>query len=243
MDSTLLQIILVAALAGFVQGVSGFAFALVATSLWAWMIEPRLLAPTVVFTSLLGQFVSLSSVRADFSLRRSAPFLVGGALGAPVGVLILPLLDATAFRMGIGAILVVYCTLMLSIRRVPVIRGGGRAADGGVGLLAGILGGATGIAGPPIVVWCALRGWEKAVQRATFQSFFAVVQILILGFYVATGLVDARCMQLVLVAALPVVLASRFGATVFRKFTGSDFQTLIFALLLVSGIALLFSGV
>jgi uncharacterized membrane protein YfcA len=158
-------------------------------------------------------------------------------------VLILPLLDATAFRMGIGAILVVYCTLMLSIRRVPVIRGGGRAADGGVGLLAGILGGATGIAGPPIVVWCALRGWEKAVQRATFQSFFAVVQILILGFYVATGLVDARCMQLVLVAALPVVLASRFGATVFRKFTGSDFQTLIFALLLVSGIALLFSGV
>jgi uncharacterized protein len=243
MDPASALFLLAAAFAGFIQGVSGFAFGLVATSLWAWMIEPQVLVPTVVITSLLGQLVSLSSLRAEVRLGRAVPFLIGGALGVPAGVLLLSLLDATAFRIGIGVVLTIYCAVMLGSRRLPVIRGGGKTADGGVGLLAGVLGGAAGIPGPPVILWCALRGWDKAAQRATFQPFFIGIQILILGFYIATGLVDARCLRLVLMAALPIVLASRLGSATFRKFTDRDFQKLIFGLLLISGIALVYSGV
>ncbi|SCU76124.1 exported hypothetical protein [Cupriavidus necator] len=42
MDSTLLIVIAGAAVAGFVQGLSGFAFGMVAMSFWAWAIEPQL---------------------------------------------------------------------------------------------------------------------------------------------------------------------------------------------------------
>jgi len=242
MDSFFIQVILVATLAGFIQGVSGFAFALVATSLWAWMIEPQVLAPTVIMASLLGQLTSLSSIKTRLSFERTTPFLVGGAIGVPGGVLLLPLLDATAFRISIGVMLIIYCSVMLGIRELPVVRGGGKPADGSIGLLAGILGGATGVPGPPIILWCALRGWDKASQRATFQSFFIGIQLLILGVYIAAGLVNARSLQLVLVAALPIMISSWIGSKVFRRFTDQDFQKVVFGLLLISGLALVSSG-
>lgn len=242
MDPVIVQVILVATLAGFIQGLSGFAFALVATSLLAWTIEPQVLAPTVVITSLLGQVTSLSSVRAPARLAHATPFLIGGALGVPAGALLLPLLDATAFRTSIGMVLILYCSVMLGIKELPLFRRGGKRADGGVGLLAGILGGATGIPGPPIILWCALRGWDKETQRATFQSFFIGIQVLILGIYIATGLVNARSLQLVLVAALPIIISAWFGLRVFKRFTEHDFQRVIFGLLLVSGITLVVSG-
>ncbi|MBK7025355.1 MAG: sulfite exporter TauE/SafE family protein [Sulfuritalea sp.] len=126
MDSVFVQVILVGVVAGFVQGISGFAFALIATSLWAWTIEPQLLVPTVVVTSLLGQGVSILSVKKEVKLARATPFLLGGALGVPVGVLILPMLNAGIFRMSIGIILVIYCSVMLRGRRLPVVQGEGK---------------------------------------------------------------------------------------------------------------------
>jgi hypothetical protein len=38
MDSTLVVVLAGAVAAGFVQGLSGFAFGLVATSIWAWWL-------------------------------------------------------------------------------------------------------------------------------------------------------------------------------------------------------------
>ena len=44
----LLVLAIGAAIAGFVQGISGFAFSMVALSIWAWTIEPRLAAAMAV---------------------------------------------------------------------------------------------------------------------------------------------------------------------------------------------------
>lgn len=242
MDPVFVQVMLVAALAGFIQGVSGFAFALVATSLWTWTLEPQLLVPTVVLTSLLGQVISIVSVKTEFTLARATPFLTGGAVGVPLGVLVLPMLNTTMFRLSIGIILLVYCSVMLSGKRLPLVRNGGRVADGCVGVLAGAMGGATGISGPPLILWCALRGWNKDVQRATFQSFFIGTQILTIGIYIARGLINSSSLQLALIAAGPIVLSSWLGSRLFKRFTGPQFQKIIFGLLFVSGLVLVLNS-
>jgi uncharacterized membrane protein YfcA len=66
MDPIYLTVALGAMLAGFVQGLSGFAFGLTAMSLWAWTLEPRLAAALVVFGSLLGQIMAAVTVRRSF---------------------------------------------------------------------------------------------------------------------------------------------------------------------------------
>ena len=69
MDSVFLVVALGAVVAGFVQGLSGFAFGMVAMSFWAWALEPRLAATLAVFGALTGQILAAISVRRGLSLQ------------------------------------------------------------------------------------------------------------------------------------------------------------------------------
>jgi hypothetical protein len=93
MDPLVLIIIVGACAAGFVQGLSGFAFGMTAMSFWAWMVDPQLAAVLVVFCSLIGQVLTIVTARRGFNLKRTLPFVIGGALGVPVGAMILPHID------------------------------------------------------------------------------------------------------------------------------------------------------
>ena len=73
-----------AALAGFIQGLSGFAFSMVAMGVWAWALAPQTAAPLAVFGALLGQLASLASVRTGFEFRKIAPLVIGGVLGSAI---------------------------------------------------------------------------------------------------------------------------------------------------------------
>src|SRR5256885_9680533 len=83
MDLTPLYVVLGAAAAGFVQGLSGFAFGLVASAIWAWAVAPQLAGPMVVFGSLIGQVLSIGTVRRSFDLKLALPLRVAGLLGVP----------------------------------------------------------------------------------------------------------------------------------------------------------------
>ena len=77
MESLYIVAALGAVVAGFVQGLSGFAFGMVAMSFWAWTIKPQLAAAMAVFGALTGQIIAAVSVRRGFDFRLVFPFLLG----------------------------------------------------------------------------------------------------------------------------------------------------------------------
>lgn len=237
--SVALQIVGGALVAGFIQGISGFAFSLIATSLWAWTIEPQLVVPTVMIGSLLGQLISISSVRKDIRVARVSPFLIGGVLGVPVGAALLPLLNASAFRISVGTVLVAYCSVVLLGVRLPRITRGGRAGDLLVGWGAGLMGGASALSGPPMILWCAMRGWVKDEQRATYQSFFVVTMALTVAMYVATGVINRHSVQLFWLVGPPVMLASWVGSRWYKRLSDAKFTRYLLLLLLLSGLTMM----
>lgn len=232
-----------ALIAGFIQGVSGFAFGLIATSLWAWTIEPQLVVPTVIFGSFLGQIVSIQSVRKDIRAARVGPFLIGGLLGVPVGAAMLPLLNASVFRLAVGSVLVVYCSVVLLGARLPLVTRGGRAGDLLVGWAAGLMGGASALSGPPMTLWCAMRGWARDEQRSTYQSFFIVTQILTMVMYAATGVINQHSVQLFWLVGPPIMLASWAGSRWYKHLSDARFTRYLFLLLLLSGLSLVSTAV
>ena len=119
--------------AGFVSGLAGFGTGLVALGFWLHAIDPVLAAPLVAICSVVGQVQSLVSLRQSVRRARLWPFLVGGLLGVPVGVLLLDRLDITTFRAAVGVFLIIFCSAMLLARRIPTVAWGGRAADGARG--------------------------------------------------------------------------------------------------------------
>ena len=140
MDANAWVLIIGAVAAGFVQGLSGFAFGLVATSIWAWWLPPQLIAPMSVFGALTGQVVAMVTTRRPMQWPRLAPLVAGGLCGLPLGVWLLPQLDSATFQFGVGLLLAVWCPVMLLSARIPRLHHGGRWADAAAGMAGGITG-------------------------------------------------------------------------------------------------------
>jgi uncharacterized membrane protein YfcA len=240
--SVMAAIVLGTCLAGFVQGLSGFAFGLVAMSVWAWSIEPQLAGPMVVWGSWIGQILGLGAVRGGLRWRRAVPFVVGEAAGVPVGAWLLRYVDVGLFRGGVGVVLILYCSAMLFARRLPTVRRGGRLADGAVGTIGGVMGGLGGLVGPAPTLWCTLRGWDKDAQRSVFQVFFLSMHTLTLMVYLADGTLTAAMLPAFALMVPVAILPTFAGVLLYRRVNDMAFRRLVLVLLLLSGILLLVSA-
>jgi uncharacterized membrane protein YfcA len=242
MDSVIIVVALGAALAGFVQGLSGFAFGMVSMSLWAWVLEPRLAAPLAVFGALLGQILAALTVRRGFELRRLLPFVLGGLAGIPLGMALLPHLDMVWFRAVLGALLVLWCPAMLLSARLPRLSAGGRVADGAVGLAGGVMGGLGGFTGALPTLWCTLRGYPKDAQRAVIQNFNLSMLAVTMATYLASGVVTREMLPLFAVVAPAMLVPTLLGTRVYIGISEARFRQIVLGLLTTSGLAMLASS-
>lgn len=243
MDPQLWLVVLGAIVAGFVQGLSGFAFGLVAMSFWAWAIEPQLAAVMTVFGALTGQIIAAISVRRGFNFKLLLPFLIGGLMGTPIGVIILPLLDVHLFKLVLGALLVVWCPLMLFAGHLPRITAGGSFADGLIGFIGGVMGGIGGFTGPIPTLWCTLRQWEKDTQRAIIQNFNLAALSATMATYIVTGKLKVEMLPTMAIVAPAMLVPTLLGAKLYVGISESTFRKIVLTLLTVSGVALLASAV
>lgn len=231
-----------AVVAGFVQGLSGFAFGLIAMSFWVWSIEPQLAAVLVVFGALTGQIIGIVSVRRGFALPILAPFLLGGLVGIPVGVAILPSLDTHLFKAILGLLLAFWCPVMLLSRQLPPIRFGGKVADSVSGLIGGVMAGLGGFSGPIPTLWTTLRQMEKDVQRNVIQNFNLATLAFTMLTYVATGIVTAKMVPMFAIVAPAMLLPTLIGARLYIGISETTFRRIVLGLLTFSGVAMIASA-
>jgi uncharacterized membrane protein YfcA len=241
MDSTIPIIALGAVVAGFVQGLSGFAFGLVAMSFWAWSLDPRLAAALAVFGALTGQLVAAVTVRRSFHVSLLLPFILGGLAGIPIGILLLPHLNIHLFKACLGTLLVVWCPVMLMAHRLPRIAGG-RIGDGVAGAIGGIMGGIGGFAGTIPTLWCTLRGFDKDTQRSVIQNFNLATLAVTMATYVSTGIVNRDMLPMFAIVAPAILIPSLIGSRMYIGISEAAFRRLVFSLLTASGMALLASS-
>ena len=242
MDSIYLMVALGAVVAGFVQGLSGFAFGMVSMSIWAWTLDPHLAAVLAVFGGLTRQVIAAVTVRRGFDLPRLLPFALGGLAGVPLGVWVLPHLDVALFKAVLGMLLVLWCPAMLMSARLPRIERGGRLADASVGIAGGVMGGIGGFTGVLPTLWGTLRGWPKDELRAVVQNFNLAMLAVTMGTYLATGLVTARHLPFFGIVALAVLVPMLLGARLYVGISEERFRQIVLGLLTASGVALLASA-
>jgi uncharacterized membrane protein YfcA len=242
MDATVLIIAIGAMVAGFVQGLSGFAFALVAMSFWVWTVDPMLAAALVVFGSLLGQILAMFSVRRGFNMARLLPFVIGGLAGIPLGVFVLPLLNANLFKVFLGILLAVWCPVMLLTPKLPALRAGGKLADGVIGAIGGFMGGIGGFSGVIPTLWCNLRQLDKDEQRAVIQNFNLTMQIVTFATYVGSGIITRKTLPMFAVVAPAMLIPTLLGMRLYLGISESTFRKIVLSLLTLSGVALLASS-
>src|SRR5580704_7324048 len=111
MDGVTIEIplFLLATFAGaVVAGLSGFAFGLVAASLWLYILTPLQSASLIVAFGLIVQGYSVWKLRRALDWRKLWPFVLGAAFGVPAGVALLTWSDPRTVRVAVGVFLVLY---------------------------------------------------------------------------------------------------------------------------------------
>ena len=230
-----------AAIAGLVQGISGFAFSMVAVSIWVWGIDPMAASVMAVFGGWFGQCISALRVRRGWHVDILWPFVVGAAIGIPIGNYILPLLDQNQFKLVLGTLLVVCCSMMLATAKLPQVRSGGRPADAGAGLLGGVMAPLSGFSGLAPALWCTLRGYNKDEHRAVIQNF----NLIVLSATVASNIYYERLRpsmwpQMAVVAGA-LILPAIWGSKIYVGMSATAFRKTVLWLLVLAGFVMLSS--
>jgi uncharacterized membrane protein YfcA len=235
-----LTLFLVATFVGaLVAGLSGFAFGLVVSAIWLYILDPLQTATLIIAFGLIVQGYSVWKLRGALDWRKLWPFVSGAALGVPIGVGILTWANPAHVRIGVGVFLVLYSLYALLRPTIPKVEAGGTAADAGIGFLNGVLGGITGLAGILVTIWCGLRGWPRDVQRTVFQPV-AVAIFAMSAFWIgAKGAITLDTLKLFLLG-LPALFAGTWlGLKLYGRLDEASFRKIVLALLLASGVVLI----
>jgi len=238
--ATLAFVVVGALVAGFTTGFAGFGTGLVASGFWFHVLPAAAVPPLVALASVAGQIVGLVTVRNAVDWKRLLPFLLGGAIGIPVGVAALAAVSPFWLKTLAGAFLVIYSAYQLLARRRREIGDwGGRVADGAVGVGGGFMGGFAGLSAPLPVMWLQLRGGPTDGQRAVYQPFNLIVLTLASAGMALDGQITPQVGWIALVC-LPVTVGGAWiGARLYGAVSPRTFQRLVLCLLLASGAILL----
>lgn len=236
-----LPLFVIATFAGaLVAGLSGFAFGLVVSSIWLYILTPLQTATLIIAFGLIVQGFSVWKLRRALDWRRLWPFVAGAALGVPLGVGILTFANPGYVRAGIGLFLVLYSLYALFRPALKPVKAGGAAADAGVGFLNGVLGGITGFAGILVIIWCGLRGWPRDQQRTVFQPV-AVAIFLMSAFWIgASRAITSDTIKLFFIGLPALLIGTWLGLKLFGRLDEASFRKVVLILLLASGAVLMF---
>jgi uncharacterized membrane protein YfcA len=236
----LAPVIAIIFVATLVRSTFGFGESLVAVPLLALLMPLRIAVPLSVLISILVAAIVVVQDRRAIHVD-SARWLIAFALGGiPFGLFILVAADPRWVKLVLGCIIVAYSTYALVTRRRALhLERDHRGWLFFCGFLSGVLGGAYGLNGPPLVVYGNLRRWSAQHFRATLQAYFLVTSILGLAGYAWRGLVDGVVLHyfaVCLPAAVPAVFLGRFFN---RKLRGPSFFVYVYCGLIAVGALLL----
>lgn len=223
---------------GLVSGFAGFALGLVVSPVWLHIFTPLQTATLIVGCGLFIQGYGTWKLRHALSWRDISPFIIGGAIGVPIGALMLTRIDPVNLRTGVGVLLVLYSGYGLARPKVKPVHAG-VPADLTIGVFNGLLSGLTGLPGVIVTIWCQLRGWPKDRQRTIFQPVILATLLMSIASLGVAGAITLPTVKTFMLG-LPVLLAGAWsGMKLYGKVDEAAFRKAILLLLLVSGLTLI----
>lgn len=229
-------IALVFVLAGLVKGVIGMGLPTIAIGLLSLIIAPVEAAAMLVLPSLITnvwQLVAGPSFKA--LLKRFKTLLLGICAGTPFGVSFIVSGQTAIVTAVLGMVLMVYGLYGLSAARVTVPARSEWWASPLMGVLTGVLMGATGISALPVAPYFTALGLTRddLIQALglsfTVSSFALALGLLITGEFVVEIATTS------LLALIPAFIGMFFGQFLRQKIPQEQFRRYFFFSLLILG--------
>lgn len=230
--------------ATLIRSAFGFGEALIAVPLLALCIPLNVAAPLAVLVSITVAAIVVVQDWEKIHLGSAGWLVLSTLFGIPLGLLLLTSTHQRLVKAILAVIIMVFSAYSL-IGRTPLqLRRDSRPWLIICGFCAGVLGGAYGMNGPPLVVYGAMRRWSAQNFRATLQGYFLPASIIGMGGYWLAGLWTSAVTHYYLLS-LPITLLAVFvGRAINHRLRGEVFFRYLYiglagigALLLVQAIS------
>lgn len=239
MAGTIAQVLPVVFLATLVRSTFGFGEGLIAVPLLALFIPIEIAAPVVVLLSITIASIVVAQDWHKVHLRSAGWLLAPSLVGIPPGVALLTSVHRHLVKAILAIVIVAFSGYFLSVKKPPELTKDSHPWLLACGLLAGVLGGAYGMNGPPLVIYGAMRRWSPQYFRATLQGYFLPASIVAMAGYWFAGLwvpVVTHYYLISLAVALPAVF---LGRVVNHRLRGDSFLNYVHIFLIGIGLLLL----
>lgn len=228
-------LVLAAVMAGLVRGFTGFGTAMVYLPVAGQVLDPVPALVTLVIIDFIGPIPAVPRAIREGHPRDVLRLVGGLVVGAPIGVAILLVLSPDIFRTAVSLI-----SLALLVALVSGVRYHGtvtRPMIYGIGALSGLLHGAAGLPGPPVILLYMARPLPVQVIRASVLLFLFLADIVVFTIFGIRGLLTAEPVLVGIVLILPYLAAVMIGARVFDPKHATLYRGAAYTIIAVSALS------
>jgi uncharacterized membrane protein YfcA len=236
-------IVLVVFVASLVRSTFGFGEALVAVPLLALIIPIDIAAPLAVLLSITIAAIIVAQDWRHIHLRSTLWLLMPTFAGIPLGVLLLRAGHPLAVKATLAIVILLFSAYSLFGSSLPELKSDSRIALLLCGFVAGVMGGAYGMNGPPLVIYGSMRRWSPQQFRATLQGYFLPASVAAMAGFRFAGLWSAAVTHLLLISLPAAIMATFLGRLINLKLRGDLFLKAVHICLLVVGALLLVQAI
>ena len=211
--------------AALISSITGFGYALLAAPVLVLFLPPKIVVPVVLMSWMPLSLLLISESYAEIAWPKIGDWLIGALPGMILGVYGLAKIAEGPMRGGIGVMTLLAALVILLRPRRPIRRE--QPVSILVGLLSGAMAGASGVSGPPVVLFGLNQGWDHRVLRACLIAYFTVLHAMTIVVMGNFGMINSQTLGLA-VWVLPGLamgyllgfrLRDRINSTFFRNLT------------------------
>lgn len=239
MFSTVICIIAISFLATLVRSTFGFGESLIAVPLFVLFIPLNVAVPLSVLMSVFVASIVVIQDHREIHFNSAKWLILYALLGIPLGLLILTYGNEYWVKIVLGLLIIMYSAYTMLVKTSPQFEQDNRFWLFVCGFLSGVLGGAYGINGPPLVVYGNMRRWSAKHFRATLQAYFLPASFIGIVGYALQGLLGWEVIRYFLLCLPAMVPAIFLGRYFNHKLQGNSFFRYVYWGLIFIGLLLI----
>ncbi len=205
-------------LASVIRAMTGWAFSIIAVPMLSLVFPPGEAVVLNILLALAATLKNVPGMRGQISGQIFLPLFFTGLVGTPFGYWLHTVVGESGLRLGMGLLVLTLSAAMLLI--APRARTLTLPALALAGLASGVLGGAVGIAGPPVVLLFVLTATDMGQARATLALGLLTVCLLAAGTYWFGGHITPHLLLLFALALPVVLLGDTLGNRLLARYGG-----------------------
>lgn len=242
MELTTIYILAILFIATLVRSTFGFGESLIAVPLLVFFIPVEIAVPLSVLISIfIATFVVIQD-RKKIHFTSAKWLIVFAALGIPLGLLLLLYGNENQTKRYLGILIITYSMYSLYSNNKLMLKTDDKFLLFLCGFFSGILGGAYGLNGPPLVIYGNLRNWTPKHFRATLQAYFLPASSIGMLGYWYNGLWSSAVTHYFLISIPVIIPAIILGRYFNHQLKDDSFLKYIYIGLICVGMVLLYQS-